>query len=82
MAERLATTIKRLITEQEAPEVVFRSFTKEGGRLTVNIGDKSYTYLDTNPRVSDTVQYYISKGWHGKAIQLLRKYKHESRTTG
>lgn len=42
--------------------------------VKVWIGDKLYTYLFTQKKDVDTVQFYLNQGWTGKALNYAKKY--------
>lgn len=48
---------------------VFNSY----GEFTVDIGKKEYTFFGVEKKDYEYVKDCIRKGWHGKAIQFLRK---------
>ena len=43
-----------------------------GNRLKVAIGGKIYLYY-ANPGNLSKIEFFISKGWHGKALGVLNK---------
>jgi len=56
--------------EAQPPKITILSFA--GDVIKALIGDKIYMYY-ANPSIFKTVDFFVRKGWFGKALQVLNK---------
>jgi len=53
------------------PKVTILSY--GGGAISVLIDTTEYLYRYISEKTPKTIEFYISRGWHGKALQQLNK---------